>query len=1256
MHLIPLNPRKSLNKAYLKVKPARKDIERFKKNLLDLVDGIDEKESEEWHKNQVSDFLKNTYFAPDYYINTKGRNDLVIHNGAAAKSSVGVILETKNPANKNEMIRTTDLNKKAFHELVLYYLRERISNNNLEIKYVVATNIHEWFIFDARVFDQLFARNKEFVKQFTAFEEGRLASTDTDFFYRSIAEPYIGQLTTDITFTHFQLRDYEKPLRNKDKEDDTKLISLYKLLSPEHLLKLPFTNDSNSLDKRFYSELLHIIGLAETKEGGKKLIGRKAAGKRHSGSLLENAIIQLESHDKLSRLDKPPQYGNDAAEQLFTVALELVITWVNRILFLKLLEAQLVAYHKGDKQYAFLSKNKIADYDDLDKLFFRVLAKKPQDRADEITAIFGKVPYLNSSLFEPTDLEHHTLFINNLDDSAHLPLSGQTVLKDNSGKRRSRDQATLSYLFDFLDAYDFSGEGAEDIQEENKTLINASVLGLIFEKINGYKDGSFFTPGFITMYMCRETIRKAIIQKFGEEVHADIKTYEDVKAYTHRFFKDEDLLRFNKVINSMKLCDPAVGSGHFLVSALNEIIAIKSDLGILADQTGIPLKHYAEVENDELIITDQEGHLFEYQPADRENQRVQETLFHEKQTIIENCLFGVDINMNSVKICRLRLWIELLKNAYYKNENELETLPNIDINIKCGNSLISRFDLDTDISDALKKSKWDVVTYRNAVDNYKNATNKDEKRDFERLIESIKGDFETEISKKDKRFVRVSKLRGELFNLTGQQGLFTMTGAAKKKWQKDVDAKTKALEKVEAELEEIKNNRIYENAFEWRFEFPEVLDDEGNFKGFDVVIGNPPYIRQEAFSAAKPYLQQHYQTYAGTADLFVYFVEKGMQVLKKEGNFIFILPNKWMRAGYGKPLRSWIGQYAINAIVDFGDLPVFEEATTYPCIWHMQKLSPAEPSFLAATIDTLSFEEGLKEYVERKKFKVNQRLLSPEGWTLVDDSVQHLMAKIKSAGKPLGEYVENKIYRGVLTGLNEAFVIDQETRVKLIAEDPKSAEIIKPFLGGRDIKRYRQPESDKFLIFTRRGIDIKEYPGVLKHLENYRERLAPKPKGHQGTWNGRKQGTYKWYEIQDAVDYYNEFEKVKITWPETSLDNQFALVDSDFYLNKTTFFIPINDPFLLGILNSSLARFYFDAIVSKMRGGYFSMSKAYVETIPIKEDDRYKDCITTKVNEILAIRKDNSKGDISTLEKEIDRLVCELYGLSEEEIGVIAKK
>lgn len=632
------------------------------------------------------------------------------------------------------MVTTNELNKKALQELLLYYLRERITKNNLNIKNLIITNTEEWYIFDAHIFESNFFKNKLLIKKFIDFEEGRLAGKTTDFFYKEIAKPIIEEKKQNLKFTYFSLNDYRESTNISDKQQ----VVLYKIFSPEYLLKLPFVNDSNTLDKSFYNELLHIIGLEEVKSGSKNLITRKKPANRNSASLIEATITQLDAIETYYDLANTGLYGKTKEEQLFNISLELVITWINRILFLKLVEAQLIKYHK-DISYAFLTPEKLPSYATMGSLFFQVLAKKRADRNKNLQE-FNLVPYLNSSLFELASIEKDaSLRISNLDTSAELNIFSRTVLKNTSGKKLTGKQKTLHYLLNFLNAYDFSSEGAAEIQEENKSLINASVLGLIFEKINGYKDGSFFTPGYVTMYMAKESIRKAAIQKFNEANHWQCK--DTIELYN----KITDLQQANEIINSLTICDPAVGSGHFLVSALNEVIALKSHLGILIDKHGKRLKEYSiEVVNDELVITDDDGDLFEYNPNNKESLRVQKTIFNEKRTIIENCLFGVDINPNSVKICRLRLWIELLKNTYYKEDGELEVLPNIDINIKTGNSLVSRFRVNDEnyssstFRNILKKGGYNVSDYQIAVSKYRNAKNRQEKNELLNLIDEIK--------------------------------------------------------------------------------------------------------------------------------------------------------------------------------------------------------------------------------------------------------------------------------------------------------------------------------------------------------------------------------------------------------------------------------------------------------------------------------------------------------------------------------------
>lgn len=732
MKFLIQNPKQALNKAYLKEPTKEEPFQIFKKSLNGFLANINEAESEENQKKDLSTFLEGAYYRDLYAINTFERTDLVIHNGKKADESVGVIFENKK-THSADMVTANKPNVKSFHQLIFYYFRQKIEKKNNDIKHLIVTNSYHWFIFDENDFEKLFFRDSTLIKGYETYKQN---GKDTKFFFGTIAKSRLDELDVELKCTYFDLRDFKGSLSKNDAESDKKLIPLFKLLSPTHLLKLPFANDSNQLDKVFYTELLHIIGLEEVKEGSKKLINRKAVGKRNNAALLENALFIVEDRD-LSRVRNLSKYGDNRETQHYNIALELCITWVNRILFLKLLEAQLVKYHKGSIGFLFLNKKTLFDFDELNRLFFKVLAKKTSDRRADIQTKYSSVPYLNSSLFEPTPLEEDTFVISNLDDSAELPFLPTTVLKDDNGKRISGKRRTLHYFFDFLNAYNFASEGDGDIQEKDKTLINAAVLGLIFEKINGYKDGSFFTPSFVTMYMCRKSIRRAILQKFNDRHEWSVNNLDELRDRLD-YHKSDVRLAANELINDLKICDPAVGSGHFLVSALNEIIAIKSELNILSFRNGERVKGYlVTVENDELTVTEEEtGDIFAYTVnekghASKEAQQLQETLFHEKQTIIENCLFGVDINPNSVKICRLRLWIELLKNAYYRSNTEggiLETLPNIDINIKEGNSLISRFGLKSALGETLKKLKLSVKDYQQSVAKYKNTSDKEEKR------------------------------------------------------------------------------------------------------------------------------------------------------------------------------------------------------------------------------------------------------------------------------------------------------------------------------------------------------------------------------------------------------------------------------------------------------------------------------------------------------------------------------------------------
>ena len=1214
MEIKILKPRKALNKAYLKVKPLRSEIECFKTNLSQLLDRINDTESEEFHKNLISVFLKDTYYKQNHFINTKGRNDLVIHIGERATSPVGVIIEAKKPTNKSEMLTHNNINVKAFHELVLYYLRERITQKNIEIKYLIATNIYEWFIFDATIFDRLFAQNKNLVKQFNDFEGGRLADIKTDFFYREIAEPFIASIKHDIEFTWFDIRDYEKPLRNDNLTDDNKLIALFKLLSPEHLLKLPFVNDSNSLDKRFYGELLHIIGLTETKQGSKKLIERNKETDRNTGSLIENAIIQLDGLDKISRLKNASQYGENLQEKLFNVGLELCITWINRILFLKLLEAQLVAFHKGDKSFEFLNIKKIHDYDDLNNLLFQVIARRQNERNQDVKTIFEKIPYLNSSLFEPSEIEHSTLFISNLRNDRTIPLFSSTILKDDKGKKRTGNMIPLEYLFEFLNAYDFAGEGREEIQEENKTLINASVLGLIFEKINGYKDGSFFTPGFITMYMCRETIRKAVVQKFNETKSWNCVSLDEV------YDKITDRNEANQIINSLKICDIAVGSGHFLVSALNEMIAIKSELKILQDQNGKRLKEYqVEVVNDELVVTDEDGELFEYNPGNKESLRIQQTLFQEKQTIIENCLFGVDINPNSVKICRLRLWIELLKNAYYRDYSPLEggrgvleTLPNIDINIKCGNSLVSRYPLDANLKAALRKSKWSIDSYRVAISTYRSAQNKEIKREMEQLILKIKQDFTSEIRANDPVKTRLDKLANELYNRFTGNFLFESEvpyGKNEKELErqrrKEQEKLEKEIKELSLKIEEIKSNKIFENAFEWRFEFPEVLNDDGDFVGFDVVIGNPPYVYRNAdIENLKPYFDANYFNTSGNYELYKFFIELSLRITKTNGlNCLITNSSFLLQTSFEKTRLFLLNNTKINTIVPLGG-GVFDEATVDSAIYILNKSSDANNKL------KVSRPENFSNLYKSEFYFINQERFRSNNFYDFDYLLNETEHKIVNKLLQYFPKIEKDYDFGV--GINTGYIKAEMTSQHQI--DSR----YHPMVSGNGISKYGRVNTEGFILYDKEFVKNKGNLG--RTLPD--EKFFTEPK----ILIVRTRNISLKERIVATIDY-----------------------DKNYNLNRLSNIISKDDNSLiglLGVLNSKL----FNWLYSKRHFDY-EIKPVYLRNSPLC--DTNNKMLIDLVTIVLNIKKNSPMADISDKLRMIDQLVYKLYNLNNEEIKII---
>jgi adenine-specific DNA-methyltransferase len=1207
MNLNSQTPQKTL-KAFLKQRLLRSEMDKFKSNLKQLLDEIKaphNNKTEEHLKAYLRDFLLLTYYTKTNAINTHENQDLVIHLGKTTAEKVGVIIETKRPSNASEMISKDSPNKKALHELILYYLNEREAGN-YELKHLIVTSINEWYIFDANYFDKFIYGNGEILNLYKTKVNDKKANP---LFYQEIKR-ILEKVDFDIPCTYFKLTDYEAIVESESKENDKELSALYKMLSPQHLLKIATPNDSNALNEKFYKELLHILGLEDAKEEGKNIIRRKKEN-RNAASLIEITIDSLKLEDVLHRISDLSIYGNNETEIVFNISLELCITWINRILFLKLLEGQLSSYHPDNQEdYTFLNTKTIPDFCELFRLFHKVLAVNVSERSASVNEKYGKIPYLNSSLFEITELEYQTIKINSLDNASKLELMGASIL--NAKNTKTTALPTLEYLFQFLGKYDFSSEGTSDIQEDNKTLINASVLGKVFEKINGYKDGSIFTPAFITMYMCRESIRKAVVEKFNSVLSAEGKvlfpTFQDVKNYCVTRFSTKDILEANKIVNSIRICDPAVGSGHFLVSALNEMICIKSELQILADKDGNSISGYEmEIVNDELIITNPrdrdnslEYKIIKGKPLTKEIQHLQKTLFHEKQNLIENCLFGVDINPNSVKICRLRLWIELLKNAYYKEEKnylELETLPNIDINIKCGNSLLSRFELEEDLSKIFESIGYSMEKYRTSVNEYKNEKNRDKKTNLQKEIDAIKAGFRTEIGKKDPKKIRLNELNLELRNLLNQGGLFELS-AKQQETQKEKQAKLEAeIRKLTQEIEDIKQNVVYKKSFEWRFEFPEVLDKEGKFLGFDLIIGNPPYGVKINRNTTPEYSTHYEEILEGELETYILFYFKGLSLRNENGFLAYITPDGWLTNKAASKFRDWLQEY-FDFVDIFDFYKPFTEAKDTRC--HsllIGKLNTQEKIQVRQVLPA-------NPNIIYKDYQVEQSILkSFEGneWRLyVSAEARAIFAKMESISKPLESLF--KVKYGLRTGDNKKYVTLNETPY--------------PVVAGADIASlYEIKWIPKYLQKT------EELPqGYFKEFYTEQKIIVQRIRTNSLNLNAR------W--IEAAYIEGNYIPNDSLTYIYAKSENMSIL-------------------YVLAILNSFLMNKYYRAYYTDV-----NVKPTYLAQLPIPEiSQEAQQPFIDLVNKIIDAKQ---KGEESrSFEVQLDEKVYNLYGVSEAEKELI---
>ncbi|GAA8001049.1 hypothetical protein HpMS63_03040 [Helicobacter pylori] len=604
--------------------PKKETIENFEKEINSLLENAPRQDDEEFQKNEINKFLKNAY---GYDCNTSKKVDSAIY----VDKEVRVLIEVKALNKKTEFPKNRENPlSKAFCQMVFYFLKE-IENNN-SLKHAIICNAHEFFLFDCK--DLLFLKEDKRITKLhedCAKKEGTDPSTKR--FYSDLEEYLKKDFQGELRYTHFNLSSY----------DPKELPLIYQVLSQEVLLKQRKTLDANTLNKDFYEELLYILGLEEQHEKENKK-GKILIKPSHTQNSLSNALKE--------------QYKNLDDEEVMA----LLIAWNNRILFLRLLESLLISFqHFGE---SFLTTDNFKDFNALNTLFFEVLAKKNSERLPEIkeNKILEKIPYLNSSLFDQTPLELKGYEIKLLDNKK-LEIYKNSVLKKDNPKQEPLP--LLEYLFAFLRLYKFTTT-PEDIKDNTDTnescLINPAVLGLVFEKLNGYKEGSFYTPSFITSYMCKESITPIVLDKFNQKYKTECKNLEELGNFLKNdSYKEDKREEYLQLLLTLRICDPAVGSGHFLVSALNEMVFIAYELGLIASL----YRHSLRLENDEIIIYyTPTGEIFNYKKPHSENDphhQIQKELFELKKDIIENCLFGVDINPNSCEITKLRLWIELLK-------------------------------------------------------------------------------------------------------------------------------------------------------------------------------------------------------------------------------------------------------------------------------------------------------------------------------------------------------------------------------------------------------------------------------------------------------------------------------------------------------------------------------------------------------------------------------------------------------------------
>ncbi len=1177
-------PLENFIKKYSPQTPTTETIEKFKKEINSLLENAPRQDDEEFQKNEINKFLNNVY---NYECNTSKKVDSAIYVGG----EVQVLIEVKRLSNKNEFPKDKENPlSKAFCQMVLYFLEEREKEKNNSLKHTIICNAHEFFLFDCK--DLLFLKDNKRIKKFYD-HYAKKAGTDSSKrkFYDDLESHLQGDFQGELPYTYFNLNDC----------NDEQLPCIYQILSEEVLLKQKRTLDANTLNKDFYEELLYILGLEEKNEKGKILIKPS-----HTKNSLSHALKE--------------QYNNLDDE----IVMALLIAWNNRILFLRLLESLLISFKHFERP--FLTTENFKDFNALNTLFFEVLAKKNSERSlNKEDKILEKIPYLNSSLFDKTPLELNGHEIKLLENKK-LEIYKNSVLKKDNPKQEPLP--LLEYLFEFLHAYDFTTtpkDIKQGMKQNHDKLINSAVLGLVFEKLNGYKEGSFYTPSFITSYMCKESIEKIVLDKFNAIYQWDCENLKALREKIDRNFSNEKAKEYLNTLLTLRVCDPAVGSGHFLVSALNEMVRVAYNLGLIASLYRCDLM----LENDEIIIRHTlTGEVFKYTIPHRENDphhQIQKELFNLKKDIIENCLFGVDINPNSCEITKLRLWIELLKYSYYifeegKNTNNLETLPNTDINIKCGNSLISRFNLNDDLK-KISNIKKKIQEYKDLVAQYKdpNPLYPLNKTDLINKIQELKNTFsltlkdpktKAELEKAIEKHINnyndfalddKSLLDGLNYFIPSLFG----TPKLSPKEEEEAFASYGRIRALRKKLDDALSGGEYQNAFEWRFEFPEVLDDEGNFLGFDCIIGNPPYMQVKKGLYSSIFYPFSEAKDIGKQNTYKVFIELGFNLVRQKGLISLITQSSIMCDKSAQFTRELLLKYCqMHYLVEFNKKQkLFSNVIQGVCILEFLKMNPHKEHAFKIAINNTQTQMNQIQY---EQIKQDEILKFFPLWEipLIKNGEMKIIRKIKTNKILFRDLLEKSLQGNINTIHLKDIQDEKETNGRIY----KGANCHRYFL-------------DTQYLFA---------------------------KDNQITQQIFEKNYYQNIIVTQNITGTSDAYRIHANLIEVKNQKMLFLNTCNLSYCKER----EHAKFLVGLLNSRLLDWLFRKTSTNNHVNLYEL-----ETLPIpqitKSNKPTADKIIVLVDKILQAKAKDPKANTQKLEKEIDALVYQLYNLTDEEIKII---